>query len=203
MASSLTTLVQQLNSAGAKYNVPSNILLGVFGMETSFGNNVKTSSTGAMGNMQFEPGTAAQYGYPMTNSPSPSQAQQQFDAAAHYLSDLYKATGNNWNAALQRYSGGGYGLSQVQAKAQSATGTSGAGQYFGGLGPGNDGLTSNISVPNPLSSVATAITDAFKTAVGDAKYAGILIGVLILGVLLISRAFSSGAGHNRTVVIPA
>lgn len=202
MAMSLTTLVNQLNSAGKNYKVPPGILLGVFGMETNFGNDVKTSSTGAQGLMQFEPATAAQFGYPLTNTPTPAQAQQQFNSAAQYLAYLYKNSGNDWNTALQAYSGGGYGLSQVQAKAKAATGTSGAANFFGGA---SSALPSLPSIRNPLSGVSGAITDVWTSAVKDAKYAAVLVAVLALGAMLIFRAFSGGGGGQkieRVVAVP-
>jgi hypothetical protein len=198
---SLQTLVSQINTAASKYGVPPNILLGVMGMETAFGNNVKTSSAGAVGLMQFEPATAAQYGYPLTNTPTPAQAQQQIDAAAAKLSHD-AGPSKNWSQAITAY-GGGYTLAQVQAKAQSALGTSGAQSYFGGLGPGNDGLTPNVSIPNPLSSVGNAIGTVFNTAVTDAKFAAVSLGMLLLGAMLMFRAFSSsGGGAPKAVPVP-
>lgn len=78
-----------IQQATSKYGIPNAILKGVFGMETAFGANVKTSSAGAEGPFQFIRSTAQQYGYPYTNSPTIGQFQQQADSAAHYLSDLY------------------------------------------------------------------------------------------------------------------
>lgn len=105
-----------VTQAAQHWNVPPAILAGVWGMETNFGQNVATSSAGAIGNFQFLPSTAKPYKYPLTNSPTPAQFAQQADSAAHYLSDLHKQYGN-WNEALMHYSGGGYGLTQVQQKA--------------------------------------------------------------------------------------
>lgn len=108
-----------IEQAAQKYGVPVQILTGVMGMETSFGQNISTSSGGAVGGFQFIPSTAASYGYPLTNTPDATQQAQQADSAAHYLSDLFRQTGD-WNRALEGYSGGGYGLAQVQAKAAQA-----------------------------------------------------------------------------------
>src|SRR5436309_1138391 len=96
------TFVPMIDNAASIWNVPPAILSGVFGIETNAGKNDRTSSAGAMGLMQFLPSTAAQYGYPMTDNPNAAQAQQQFDAAAHYLSDLFKKT-HSWDAALHAY----------------------------------------------------------------------------------------------------
>src|ERR1039458_304440 len=83
-----------VNAAAAKYKVPQSVIWGMFDNEPSLGQNVTTSSTGAMGLFQFEPGTASTYGYPMTNSPTLAQVTQQANAAAHLLSDLYNQLGH-------------------------------------------------------------------------------------------------------------
>lgn len=126
--------VPALNNASSRWGVPYRILAAVFQLETSQGSNIRTSSAGAMGAFQFLPSTARQYGYPLTNTPTVAQFNQQADAAAHYLSDLYKRTGS-WDAALRAYSGGGYGLAQVQ-KASSAPAQA------------NEAVASNI-IPSP------------------------------------------------------
>lgn len=112
---------QAVDAAAHRHGVPTNILWGVFGMETAFGSNISTSSAGAMGAFQFIPSTAARFGYPMTNSPSPDQFGQQADIAALYLSQLF-GRNHSWDAALRAYSGGGYGLPQVTAKAEGGGG---------------------------------------------------------------------------------
>jgi membrane-bound lytic murein transglycosylase B len=112
-----------IQQAAAKWSIPIEILTGVMGMETDYGRNITTSSAGAVGGFQFIRSTAASYGYPYTNSPNAQQQAQQADSAAHYLSDLIHQHGGDWNAALFSYSGGGYGLSQVNAKAIQAPGS--------------------------------------------------------------------------------
>ena len=152
-----------VTSAAQKYNVPQSVLWGVWGMETDFGANVKTSSAGAVGNFQFLPSTARQYGYPLTNSPTQPQLQQQADAAAHYLSDLFKRTGS-WDAALKAYSGGGYGLAQVQNKSQNLFTPSQTPNVTNipGVGPvvsAAQGAAQGVSdVGNAISSVWSSIT---------------------------------------------
>lgn len=111
-----------IQESAEKYGIPYNILEGVWGMETDFGQNVQTSSAGAVGPFQFIPATAKSYNYPLTNNPTAAQYRQQSDAAAHYLSDLYKQKGN-WDDALHGYSGGGYGLDEVVAKAKHSNDT--------------------------------------------------------------------------------
>lgn len=121
------SVISQTLAAGAilgsslKWHVPPEILLGIYGQETAFGANVATSSAGAIGPLQFEPATAAKYGYPLTNNPTPAQVVQQFDAAGHYLSDLY-AGSKSWASAVQSYSGGGYTLQQAEGAAFKGSG---------------------------------------------------------------------------------
>lgn len=182
-----------IEDASLKYHVPPWLLSGVFGMETSFGANVATSSTGAMGAMQFEPATARRYGYPMTNTPNTSQLRQQFDAAAHYLSDLFHQTGS-WGAAITHYSGGGYSLSQVQAKAQQGSGSSVVPVVPGLLGGGNNPATS-------AGNWGTDISGVFNQAVSDAKYGVVLVIMLAVGAVLILHGFG-GAKNPRPVVVP-
>jgi hypothetical protein len=192
-------------AAALKYHVPAAILNGVFGMETDFGADVNTSSAGAVGFMQFIPSTAARYGYPLTNKPTYAQAQQQFDASAHYLSDLFKQTGS-WDSALQHYSGGGYGLAQVQAKAGQRVGSGSPDAGFLGTGVGSaDNPFANVGLPNPLSSVASAITNVFDQLVSDAKYAVVLVAALAAGVYLLvhgATGKANPADQVRTIIQP-
>lgn len=195
MAMTTATLVKQLNTASDTYHVPAPILFGVFGMETAFGNNVKTSSTGAMGTMQFEPATARAYNYPLTNTPTPAQAQQQFDAAAHYLSDLFHQHGGNWDAALKAYSGGGYGLAQVEAKSKSATGVAGAAKYFGGIKPAIDIPTPKL--PNPLSGI-----DAIANLITSGQF-WLRVGEVLAGAILIALGLNALTGRSGNPVTVA
>lgn len=177
--------VGMIGNASAKYGVPPAVLTGVFGMETDYGKDVRTSSTGAVGYMQFEPATASAYGYPLTNNPTATQAQQQFNAAAKYLSTLHKQYGT-WNAALQHYSGGGYGLPQVEAKAQQKV---------------SDGIQpAGISLPS-LPGISS-LGDVWNSVVGDAKYAAVLVGALLLGALLIFHGVSGGHSSPKIVPVP-
>lgn len=189
--------------AASKFGIPIQILLGVFGIETSFGSNITTSSAGAIGPFQFLPSTASQYGYPLTNTPTSAQFAQQADAAAQYLSALYKQTGN-WNTALEHYSGGGYGLAQV-----NATATKAPSQYQSLLN--TTGFTSTaLNAPaqaasSATSGVAGAITGVFNTLVGDAKYALVLLVIVVLAGVMIFRGVGGGGGGSsnlRGVPIP-
>lgn len=214
-----------ITNASVKYGVPIATLLGVYGIETGFGSNVATSSAGAIGPWQFTaPNKGTGVTYPMTNAPTLSQFSQQTDAAAAYLAQLYKhATGNSasarWDEAIQGYSGGGYGLSQVNASAAktpsalrqaigvaivsepsniNVPGVSGPG---GAVGTLDNTANTLANLPN---SIPAAINNAVDTATSDAKYAAVLVAVLALGVMLIHHALSpsEGGGRRQLVVVP-
>lgn len=129
MAHSEPTLAeraQDVLDAGSYYKISPEILWGVYGIETSHGTDVKTSSTGAMGSYQFEPETAKRYGYPMSNSKDRKTYRTQTFAAAHYLSDTMKGgrrTPQNYNRALKIYNSGrptaGYGFKEVRERGSS------------------------------------------------------------------------------------
>lgn len=193
MAMTLQQLTSQINSSATRWHVSPWILLGVFGKETAFGSDVHTSTAGAVGLTQFLPSTAAKYNYPLTNNPTSAQAQQQFNATAHYLSDLYHQTGS-WDSALRHYSGGGYGLADVQAEAKQALGTSGAANFFGGLHPGGPELGLPAvpvpSIPNPLSGVEAIA--AFLTNPTN----WLRIGEVIAGLILVMMGLRSLTGFS-------
>lgn len=211
-----------ITNASVKYGVPIATLLGVYGIETGFGSNVTTSSAGAIGPWQFTaPDKGTGVTYPMTNAPTLSQFTQQTDAAAAYLAQLYKhATGNSasarWDEAIQGYSGGGYGLSQVNASAaktpsalRQAIGVAIVSEPSGVNVPGvTPGPASPAGVVNTVkqaaSSIPDAINNAVSTATSDAKYAAVLVAVLALGVMLIHHALSpsEGGGRRQLVVVP-
>lgn len=146
---------QSVTDAADKYGVPQNILWGVYGMETDFGQNIATSSAGAIGGFQFLPSTARGYSYPLTNTPSAAQFQAQADGAAHYLHDLYAQYGS-WDEALKHYSGGGYGLSQVEDKAGEHIPDPGQSP----AGKAKDAVTGTAdSVGSALSGLLAFLTD--------------------------------------------
>lgn len=53
-----------------------------------------------------------------------------------------------------------------------------------------------------VPDVAGAITGVFNQAVGDLKYAAVLAGVLVLGVILMVHGLSSDGPKSKTRVIP-
>jgi hypothetical protein len=84
-------------------------------VETTFGTNMATSSQGAIGWMQFEPGTFVTYGVAVTNpggQPDPYDPQDAIYSAANYL----HASGapGNWPAAIFSYNHAGWYVAEVR-----------------------------------------------------------------------------------------
>lgn len=106
--SNLSKAQEAIRRASEQYRINPAFLWGIFGVETSYGSNIRTSSTGAKGPFQFEPATAAKYGYPLgVNEPHITDwaaFQQQANAAAHYLA----ASGGTHNprGAIESYYAG-------------------------------------------------------------------------------------------------
>lgn len=192
-----------LQFAASHYGIPVSILKGVYAIETDSGRNIATSSAGAQGAFQFIPSTAAKYGYPLTNTVDSSTFTQQSYAAAHYLSDLVKQHGGDWNAALEAYSGGGYGLAQVQQKAGgSLTGTVGAGPLGTAGNDINAGQSAVENAVNAVGNIPGAITGVFNAAVNDAKYAAVLVAALVVAVVLMTHAFRGSGGDSGRKIVP-
>jgi Transglycosylase SLT domain len=73
--------------AGHKYGVPWEVLAAINAIETDYGQNLNTSSAGAVGWMQFEPSTWARYGVAVDGHsvPNPYDPRDAIFAAAKYL----------------------------------------------------------------------------------------------------------------------
>jgi soluble lytic murein transglycosylase-like protein len=86
------------NQASSKYGVPAGLLAAVARAESNFNPNAR-SSAGAIGLMQFLPGTAATFGI---NPLDPAQA---IDGAARYLLKNFEKF-HSWDLALAAYNAG-------------------------------------------------------------------------------------------------
>jgi hypothetical protein len=180
-----------VGKAASAFNVPLDILWGVYGLETDFGANVATSSAGAQGAFQFLPSTAHRYAYPLTNAPNAQQFAQQATGAAHYLSDLYRQalakglTGDAaWDDALHHYSGGGYGLSQVKAKAK-------------GKDAPNETQSPALSIPNPLN----VASDFYKLVTSPQTWLRLV--EIVGGVVLLAMGLKALTGGAIDPMAPA
>lgn len=179
-----------LAGVATKYGIPLQALLGIYGTETAFGRNVTTSSAGAVGPFQFIPSTAAQYGYPQTNTPSLAQFAQQADAWGRYLvANNPSKSASGWAPAMR----GGYTEAQAEAKIANipANLKSAIAAVVGGgflnnqpavpgtsVGPG-PGTVGSI---DPLAGVAGAITSVWDAATSGTLWLKVLkfIGGAIL-----------------------
>lgn len=139
--------------AVADYNLGpdgASILAGIMDTESSFGTNNSTSSAGAEGPMQFEPGTWATEGVAAPGHTGPPNIQDPADAiysAAHYLHDLgLTADPSTWPSAVFGYNHSASYVSLVLSRAQQF--------YANGVGKGGSAvLVSNVTptacLPSP------------------------------------------------------
>jgi soluble lytic murein transglycosylase-like protein len=96
-------LMALLNATEVQYGIPTDLLARQAYQESRFQPSVISggpNSAGAVGLMQFEPATAAQYGVTNLNDPT-----QEIPAAGAYMAALYKQFGS-WSLALAAYDAG-------------------------------------------------------------------------------------------------
>jgi hypothetical protein len=93
------TLEQAFNDAGAQYGIPPALLKAVAKAESGFNPNAR-SSAGAIGLMQFMPGTASGMGI------DPHDPIQSIYGAAKYLRGLADSFGGDLKLALAGYNAG-------------------------------------------------------------------------------------------------
>lgn len=128
-------------------------LWGIYGTESGFGANLGPSSAGALGPMQFEPSTGAEYGL---NSKTIMELVPSVNAAARLL----KALGANTDptsgrtiAALNAYNGNGGGESETS---YSASVLKYGKQYGGTISPSGGGASEADGKQVPASNNETA-----------------------------------------------
>ncbi|GMA60001.1 lytic transglycosylase domain-containing protein [Alicyclobacillus fastidiosus] len=108
-ASSTTRNIASLvDTAAAKYDLPSSLLSAVIQQESGFNPNA-LSSSGAQGLMQLMPSTAASLG--VTNAFDPAQ---NIDAGAGYLRQLLNQFGGSVPLALAAYNAGPAAVAKYQ-----------------------------------------------------------------------------------------
>jgi cell wall-associated NlpC family hydrolase len=105
--------------AGHKYGVPWEVLAAINAIESDYGQNLNTSSAGAVGWMQFEPSTWAQYGVAVDGHsvPNPYDPRDAIFAAAKYLA----AAGAREDVAkaVYAYNHATWYVSEVMARARA------------------------------------------------------------------------------------
>ncbi len=206
-----------LVSTSTKYGIPLQALLGIYGQETSFGQNVSTSSAAAAGPFQFIPSTAAQWNYPYTNTPTLAQFQQQADAWGKFLvAGNPSKSASGWAPAM----GGGYSeaqaestISSMPAALKAALGpaalnqaTSGGAVQSGAAAVGSAASSAAGAIGsalNPLGDVAAVLSAIWDFLTTPAKWLRVL--EFIAGTVLVYMALHSmtGAGPGASTVVEA
>ncbi len=100
LAYNLPKLNAYANSMEQKYGLPKNLLNGIKNYGERSNSNA-VSPAGAVGVMQFMPGTWSKYG-----KGDPTDPYASIDAAGRYMHDLMQRYHGNTNAALAEYNGG-------------------------------------------------------------------------------------------------
>ena len=107
--------------AGKRYDIPWPVLAAINAVESDYGRNLNTSSAGALGWMQFMPGTWRQYGVSADgqHNPNPYDPRDAIFAAARYL----KAAGGSQNIAraVYAYNHAGWYVDMVMSRARAIT----------------------------------------------------------------------------------
>jgi hypothetical protein len=149
-------------AVGARYNIPPAVLAGVMDVETNGGRNTAVSSAGAIGPMQFMPGTARALGV------NPNNPVSAIDGAARLL--LQYGYRSNPIRALGAYNGGpgnpqiSYAnlvMSQARRLAPELQGAASSGLNLGAAPQAQGTSTYQVSqtVPNPqLAALSKALS---------------------------------------------
>jgi hypothetical protein len=125
------------------------VLAAINEVESNFGRNLSTSSAGAVGWMQFEPGTWAQYGVTPSGARAPDGPQGWNDPADAIFSaaNLLHANGapSDWQGAIFNYNHAQWYVNQVLSLAQS--------YYTKGIG--KPGGSASATIASGCATVAT------------------------------------------------
>lgn len=104
--------------AGKRYGIPWTVLAAINAVESDYGRDLSTSSAGALGWMQFEPGSWREYGVSADgrHNPNPYDPRDAIFAAARYL----KAAGGSQNIAraVYAYNHAGWYVDMVMSRAR-------------------------------------------------------------------------------------
>jgi membrane-bound lytic murein transglycosylase B len=111
-------LIPIYKAAGARYHVPWQILAAINWIETDYGANLNTSSAGAIGWMQFMPGTWQEYAVAADGQgkPNPYNPLDAIFTAAHYLAA--NGAAKNLPNAIYAYNHAGWYVAEVMLRAQ-------------------------------------------------------------------------------------
>lgn len=173
-------------AAAKLYGISAETLWGVYGTESAFGANTKTSSAGAKGPFQFLDGTAKQYGVDV------SSLQSSALGAARYLHDLGADSNPDsaaTAAALNSYSGNGGATYVAKVKDNGKTLNGGGivhdvtGAIGGAAGAVTGAITDAIPGFGAVSDAAGFIGKAFGLLTSADTW--LRIGKFIMGGALV------------------
>jgi murein DD-endopeptidase MepM/ murein hydrolase activator NlpD len=197
--------------AEAKYGVPWNILAAIHYVETSFGKNLKVSSAGAVGHMQFMPDTWKAYGVDADGDgiADPYNAKDAIFSAANYLSANMKANNGDINKAIWLYNHADWYVEKVLKYAElfgspvPVNGTIGLPMERGSytitspFGNRRDPITGKISFHDGIDLAAPEGTPIFTPMDGVVIFAGELRGYGNAVIIDHGNGFTTLYGHIR------
>jgi murein DD-endopeptidase MepM/ murein hydrolase activator NlpD len=170
-------LIPIYKAAGRRYDVPWRILAAINAIETDFGRNLNVSSAGAIGWMQFMPGTWLQYGVAVgdTHRPDPYDPRDAIFTAARYLAA--NGAARDIRGAVFAYNHALWYVDAVMWRAQTISSGGGRqnlhgsgyalpldGRYMHQLGRTDDGVDIETA---PDGAAVYAITPGVITAVAS------------------------------------
>jgi len=157
-------LIPIYEQAAAKYNLGPEgwgYLAAINEVETDFGRNMSTSSAGAIGWMQFEPGTWQRYGQAVnhTGPPNPYDPWDAIFAAGDYLS----ASGapGDWPAAIYTYNHASWYVDKVTQLAQQYLEASGT-TYVSDVTPAPAQTTTGATSPTSTERDPTSCQETTR-----------------------------------------
>jgi hypothetical protein len=105
--------------AGRRYDIPWQVLASINAIESDYGRDLSTSSAGAMGWMQFEPGTWKEWGVAADGHsiPNPYDPRDAIFSAARYLAAA--GGGRDITGAVFAYNHAGWYVDEVMARAHA------------------------------------------------------------------------------------
>jgi hypothetical protein len=197
-------LIPIYKAAAKRYQVPWQILAAINWIETDFGQNMSTSSAGAIGWMQFMPGTWQQYGVAADGhgQPNPYSPQDAIFSAARYLAA--NGAAQNLPRAIYAYNHAAWYVLDVMWRAQvisdhshAATNTALAGKGQTGLAGAETMLVAAYAaVGGPYSQ---ANHDSFGQTAADLRRAGTDCSGFVSWVL---DQVDPSFGNQTTVTLP-
>jgi hypothetical protein len=177
-------LAAEFVAAGHAYKIPPEILAGVAQEETGMGANRGPSSAGALGLMQFEPGTAHSLGI------NPLNDRQAIWGAAKYLHQL--GYSENPDAALRKYNAGPAGpLSAPSVVAYARNVRTYAAQFGPQLEHGHFATTTD---PLTSSSSTSSSSRSSSSSLGSG-----LVRLLLTGTLTAAGGVLAWVGVRHTL----